>query len=90
MPGSLHGSGIRWCRPRLLLVEDDPDLAPLLVDVLREQYAVEHVGDGQRGLHAALTRPYDVMVIDRGLPAIEGVDLVARLRSSGSRARSWC
>ena len=71
--------------PRLLLVEDDRELAPLLVEVLREQYAVEHAGDGQRGLHAALTHAFDVMVIDRGLPAIEGVDLVARLRASGIR-----
>lgn len=66
--------------PRLLLVEDDGRLGPLLVDVLGDVYDVDLATDGQAGLHAALTREYEVMVIDRGLPAIDGVDLVRRLR----------
>ena len=75
------GSGLD--RPRLLLIEDDQVLAPLLEELLRQDYRVDTAGDGQRGLHLALTREYDAMVIDRGLPAIEGVDLVQRLRSRG-------
>jgi two-component system response regulator QseB len=67
-------------QPRLLLVEDDGRLGPLLVDVLGDYYHVDLVADGQAGLHAGLTRTYEVMVIDRGLPAIDGVDLVRRLR----------
>ncbi len=70
-------------RPALLLVEDDRALAPLLVEVLADHYEVVHAADGQAGLHAALTRAFDVMVIDRGLPAIDGVDLVGRLRARG-------
>ena len=69
--------------PRLLLVEDDRELGPLLVEVLGDDYQVEIAADGQRGLHLGLTRQYDAMVIDRGLPAIEGVDLVGRLRARG-------
>ena len=67
--------------PRLLLVEDDRELGPLLAEVLGDDYQVEIATDGQRGLHLGLSRQYDAMVIDRGLPAIEGVDLVGRLRS---------
>ncbi len=70
-------------RSRLLLVEDDAGLGPLLVDVLGDVYDVDLAADGQAGLHAGLTRPYAVMVIDRGLPAIDGVDLVRRLRGRG-------
>ena len=70
-------------RPRLLLVEDDRALGPLLVEVLAEQHEVDHAPDGQSGLHLALTRKYDVMVIDRGLPVIDGVDLIGRLRARG-------
>ena len=66
-----------------MLIEDDQVLAPLLEELLRQDYRVDTAGDGQRGLHLALTREYDAMVIDRGLPAIEGVDLVQRLRSRG-------
>ena len=69
---------------RLLLVEDDRSLAQMLVGLLSaEGYAVEHAPDGQRGLHLGLTRPFDLIVVDRGLPSIEGLDLIARLRSRG-------
>jgi DNA-binding response OmpR family regulator len=71
-------------RPRLLLVEDDPDLSGLLQEILRDEgYDVEPARDGQRGLHLGLTGRHDVLVVDRGLPAIEGVDLVGRLRRQG-------
>ncbi len=69
--------------PRLLLVEDDDRLGPLLAEVLGDSYEVDVAPDGQAGLHAGLTREYAVMVIDRGLPAIDGVDLVRRLRRRG-------
>jgi two-component system response regulator QseB len=68
----------------LLLVEDDLQLSELLVELLTEAgYMVDLARDGQAGLHLALTRDYAVFVVDRGLPAIEGVDLVGRLRSQG-------
>ncbi|MBB5153849.1 response regulator transcription factor [Saccharopolyspora phatthalungensis] len=70
--------------PRLLLVEDDPELAGMLTSLLREEaYAVDAAADGQRGLHLGLTRAYDVIVLDRGLPALEGLDLLTRLRMRG-------
>lgn len=68
----------------LLLVEDDRDLAGLLERVLAaEGYDVTVAPDGQRGLHLGLTRTFDVMLIDRGLPAVEGLDLIGRLRGRG-------
>ncbi|NUR94320.1 MAG: response regulator, partial [Kribbellaceae bacterium] len=48
-----------------------------------EGYAVTRAADGHTGLHLALTRPFDAMIVDRGLPAVEGLDLIARLRSRG-------
>lgn len=71
-------------RPALLLVEDDAQLSELLAEVFTDAgYSVELARDGQAGLHRGLTREYAVLVVDRGLPAIEGADLVARLRSRG-------
>ncbi|MFC4333172.1 response regulator [Streptomyces andamanensis] len=67
---------------RLLLVEDDRELAGLLNEVLGDEgYAVDVAADGQRGLHLGLTRTYDVLVIDRRLPVVDGLDLLRRLRS---------
>jgi two-component system, OmpR family, response regulator QseB len=69
---------------RLLLVEDDRELAALLDGLLVDEgYDVDVAPDGQRGLHLGLTRTYDVIVLDRGLPGIEGLDLLGRLRSKG-------
>jgi two-component system response regulator QseB len=73
----------------LLLVEDDADLADSLTEALVDDgYVVDRAADGQRGLHLGLTRPYDVMVIDRRLPALDGLDLLARLRSRAVPARA--
>jgi two-component system response regulator QseB len=73
--------------PRLLLVEDDPELASMLSRLLAEEgYEVDLAADGQQGLHLGLTRSFDVLVLDRGLPALDGLDLLARLRSRGVSA----
>ena len=69
---------------RLLLVEDDRALAGMLEEILSSAgYAVEVARDGQAGLHLGLSRSYDVVVLDRGLPAIDGLDLLQRWRTRG-------
>jgi two-component system response regulator QseB len=71
----------------VLVVEDDRELGDLLLRLFRGAgYAADLAADGQAGLHRALTRSYDLLIIDRGLPAIEGLDLLARLRRSGVTA----
>ena len=70
-------------RPSLLLVEDDPVLGPLIADLLEPDYRVRLVANGQDGLHLGLTGAWDVMVIDRGLPVLDGIALIAALRSRG-------
>ncbi len=70
--------------PRLLLVEDDPQLSEMLAALLTEEgYVVVVAGDGQRGLHLGLAQTFDLLVLDRGLPAIEGLELLTRLRRAG-------
>ncbi|HTJ35577.1 MAG TPA: response regulator transcription factor [Dactylosporangium sp.] len=72
---------------RVLVVEDDRELGELLVRAFGNAgYTTDLAPDGQAGLHRALTRGYDLLVLDRGLPAIEGLDLLARLRRSGVQA----
>jgi two-component system response regulator QseB len=66
--------------PRLLLIEDDDELGPLIEHVLADHYAVVRVADGAQGLAAGLAEEFDVMVIDRRLPEIDGLSIVARLR----------
>jgi DNA-binding response OmpR family regulator len=70
--------------PRLLLVEDEAELAGMLRELLAEEgYAVDVAIDGQTGLHRGLVDRYDVVVLDRRLPALDGLDLLCRWRRSG-------
>lgn len=71
--------------PAVLLVEDDRQLADMLTTLLVEEgYHVDVAEGGQAGLHLGLTRSYAVLVIDRGLPVLEGLELLRTLRSNGS------
>jgi len=70
--------------PTVLLVEDDRRLAEMVTALLVEEgYCVEVAGGGQAGLHMGLTRHYGVLIIDRGLPVLEGLELLRKLRSNG-------
>ncbi|TDE41481.1 response regulator transcription factor [Nonomuraea mesophila] len=65
----------------MLLVEDDRELGRMLVDLFSDEgYTVDLAHEGQRGLHLGLSRTYDVLIVDRGLPSLDGIDLVRRLR----------
>lgn len=64
----------------LLLAEDDPELGPLIAEVLSDNYTVTLVVDGTSALQTGLHGDFDVIVIDRRLPGIEGVEVVRELR----------
>lgn len=69
---------------RLLVIEDDKQIASFLTNGLRQEgFAVDHVENGEDGLHFALTEPYDVMIIDIMLPGIDGLTIVEKLRAAG-------
>jgi len=70
-------------RPSLLLVEDDAVLGPLIAELLEPDYRVRLVANGRDGLQLGLAGAWDVMVIDRGLPVMDGIALIAALRSKG-------
>lgn len=69
---------------KLLLVEDDNATRDYLVRGLREQgYNVDEAANGVDGLHLATTGEYDLMVLDRMLPQLDGLSLLSALRASG-------
>ncbi len=71
-------------RARILLVEDDARLASMLEQLLTDEgYVTVLARDGQRALHEGLTREFDALVLDRGLPLLEGLEVLDRLRSRG-------
>jgi two-component system OmpR family response regulator len=74
------------CAMRLLVVEDEPRLAGHLADALRAAgYAVDVAGDGERADDLARSESYDAVILDLGLPGIDGLALLARWRADGLR-----
>jgi two-component system copper resistance phosphate regulon response regulator CusR len=72
---------------RLLLVEDEPLAAQVLAKGLREHaYAVDVVADGANAMMRASANDYDIVVLDLGLPDIDGIALCGMLRTSGLTA----
>ena len=68
---------------RLLVVEDDPDLNRQLVSALDEAgYTVDTATDGQEGYFLGDTEPYDVVVLDLGLPGMDGISVLEQWRRS--------
>jgi len=66
----------------ILLVEDDGSIAQALELALRKQgYSVNTVGTGSAALHAVETEPPDAVILDLGLPDIDGLEVLRQLRS---------
>lgn len=70
---------------RLLLIEDDVALGEGILQALsREGYTVDWVKDGASALHALLSEGFDLAILDLGLPKLDGLTVLKRLRESGS------
>lgn len=69
---------------RLLLVEDEPQLAEQLATGLKEGgYAVDVAHDGEDALHLGSVENYDAVVLDLGLPVLDGVSVLEKWRGEG-------
>ncbi|MBN8808480.1 MAG: response regulator transcription factor [Sphingomonas sp.] len=69
---------------RVLIVEDEPNLRQQLQNTLEGAgYAVDTAGDGEEGLFLGETEAYDAIVLDLGLPEIDGLTVLDRWRKQG-------
>ncbi len=69
---------------RLLIVEDSIELANWLARILRKSnYAVDCIHNAEDAVLAATATPYDLLIVDLGLPVMDGMDLIKTLRHAG-------
>ena len=69
---------------RLLLVEDHVPLADeLMAGLTRLGYAVDWLADGRDALYQGQSEPYDLIILDLGLPGISGIDVLKQWRAQG-------
>ncbi|WP_395665665.1 winged helix-turn-helix domain-containing protein [Methylocella sp.] len=67
---------------RILIVEDDSEAANYMAKAFREAgHVADHVGDGLEGYVRAREEDYDVLIVDRMLPKLDGLSLIGNLRS---------
>ncbi len=72
-------------RTRILLVEDDQELAEEIIADLRSRgYEVCHASTGSEGVSNALSRSFELLIIDRMLPEIDGLSIIEILRSENT------
>ena len=68
----------------ILVIEDDADTASYIINGLKESgYEVDHAMDGNSGVKLALEKNYNIMIIDRMLPGINGLNIVETIRDNG-------
>ncbi|HXF53223.1 MAG TPA: response regulator transcription factor [Hyphomicrobiaceae bacterium] len=71
---------------RILVVEDDPDLRRQLVEALSfAGYAVDAAADGEEGYFLGDTEPYDLVILDLGLPKMDGISILEQWRRAGRK-----
>ena len=69
---------------RVLVVEDEASLARQLLELIRRAgYAVDHAADGERAELLAHDESYDAVILDLGLPKVDGLTLIRRWREAG-------
>ncbi len=69
---------------RLLLVEDDRELSARLIRRLTDEgYLIEQVGDGKRALRMGEDNDYALVILDIGLPGMDGMEVLRRWRQQG-------
>ena len=69
---------------RLLLVEDHVPLADqLMASLTRQGYAVDWLADGRDALYQGKSEPYDLIILDLGLPGLSGIEVLKQWRSEG-------
>ena len=70
---------------RILIIEDDPDVAAYISKGMRETgHTVNTADNGKDGLFLATTEDYDVMIVDRMLPELDGLTIIKTIRGAGN------
>ncbi len=69
---------------RILVIDDNPEVLELLLDILQPHYAVETSPDALEAMGRLLKNPYDLLILDFALPLVDGREFLRIIRSTPS------
>ncbi|TQJ30965.1 response regulator transcription factor [Microbacterium sp. SLBN-146] len=72
----------RTGKPRLLYVEDEQEIAEIVIEMLEDDYEIDRADSGETALRRALGERYDVLLVDRRLPGMSGVEFLTAVRTA--------
>ncbi len=67
---------------RILVIDDDETILDLLQDTLQPEYQVATAHDSLEGVELMMTERFDLMIIDLGMPVLDGVELIGKIRAN--------
>ncbi len=68
-------------RPHVLVIDDDSSVLDLIADMLDPYYQVEVISDPFAGLSSLEKEEYDVLILDLGIPELDGIEIIRQIRS---------
>ena len=75
----------------ILVVEDDPQIRNFIGFTLRsEGYAHETAANGKSAMQAMVSKPIDLMLLDLGLPDVDGMEIIQKVREWSEIPLLWC
>jgi len=69
-------------QPRILVIDDDETILDLLKDTLTPDYYIATAHDSLEGVELMMSERFDLMIIDLGMPVLDGVELIQKIRAN--------
>ena len=69
-------------QPRILVIDDDETILDLLKDTLSPNYQIATAHDSLEGVELMMSERFDLMIIDLGMPVLDGVELIQKIRAN--------
>ncbi len=69
-------------QPRILVIDDDETILDLLKDTLTPDYQISTAHDSLEGVELMMSERFDLLIIDLGMPVLDGVELIGKIRAN--------
>ncbi len=69
-------------QPQILVIDDDETILELIQEALKDEYDISTAHDTLEGVDLLLTKRFDLLIVDLGMPVVDGVELIQKIRAN--------